>query len=837
MIKRRFLDFKQANFPSTKTLAMLRLLLMTLGLCSIAVLSAQTLRMESEGFTEDGAIIRLYVDLPVGARVQSLYATETSPMSLLADEGFHQTDVSNGGGFLPGISPDSDSWLTIGTDVFSTSLFEIGGPSWEAATIAFEAGNDFQCDGEFGGSVYVLPGNLMGQDDGDGVLLGQFITSGDVAVTLNLQWKDEDGVSNNAEGLSATMTDVAMGGCTDPMALNYAAAAVYEDGSCVYQTSSFSGLDYELVDSSNAVYRVYATLQNPVEHVVSLYGTEDQPLSISSTAEFNQIGSTDVVGALSSLTDEALSYDSWVTIGGQDGLSINSIGLTTAQFAGGGALQSEPAFGGSWFLMPGSGQATPDSEGRVLLAQLSSVGAIDILCNLKYRNADDEPVDLLGLTLQIPALEPPCETDALGICDGTCEADANANGLCDADELAGCTDMSASNYLPGATLDDGSCDDSGTAEAIGFEGLSFTETTSNGQITYRIYGQFDGAGYEVVAQYGWDEHPYHMSTTGQFHQVASAGALASDLTGSAAESDDSWLTIGSDDPDALNLYEVGMNLESFEEGGDILLNDPIGGAVFNIPGEQPSALSGADGQVLLAQLTIDEGEDLDIQLSIRYLAPVGTVHDALDATLSLPLPILGCTDPAACNTDAGADTDDGSCTYAEPGLNCDGGCINDEDMDGICDEDEVAGCIDSDACNYNPDATDDDGSCLTEDCDGDGVCDAFEVEGCMYADACNYDPDATDDDGSCLFAESMHDCDGNCLFDPDGDGICNGTEDLGCTYPSAANYDEDASIDDGSCLFPTGACAMDFNQDGEVNVPDLLDFLVKLGDLCPLYLE
>ena len=30
---------------------------------------------------------------------------------------------------------------------------------------------------------------------------------------------------------------------------------------------------------------------------------------------------------------------------------------------------------------------------------------------------------------------------------------------------------------------------------------------------------------------------------------------------------------------------------------------------------------------------------------------------------------------------------------------------------------------------------------------------------------------------------------------------------------------------------------MDFNQDGEVNVPDLLDFLVKLGDLCPLYLE
>ena len=823
----------------TKKLAvMMRHLLLMIGMCSVLSMLAQTLRFENVGFVEEGAVVQLFVDLPEGGRVQSIYATQEAPMSLSAPDGVFQLPLASGGGFLPGSLPESDSWWTIGLANSSSSINEVGGEAWNAAKVEFEAGGDFVCDGAFGGSVYLLPGSMLGYDDGDGVLLGQFITAGSMDILLNLQWKNVSNETTYSVGLTASLDVAVAGGCTDSMALNYAASVEYDDGSCLYQTSSFAGLEYELVDTAQAVYRLYAMLQNPAEHVVSVYGTADQPLSLASTAGFTQIpGSVEFVGDLEQLTPEALEVDSWLTIGGAPGSNVLNIGMSEAQFAAGGALESDPTFGGSWFLQPGSAQATPDSLGRVLLGQLASAGEANIELNLKYRNADDEPVDLLGLTLDIPALEPLCETDALGICDGTCELDANANGLCDSDELAGCTDMSASNYLPGATLDDGSCDDSGT-EAIGFEGLSFTETMSNGQTTYRIYGQFDGAGYEVVAQYGWDEHPYHISTTGQFHQVASAGALASNLTGSAAESDDSWLTIGSDDPDALNLYEVGMNLGSFEDGGGILVNDPIGGAVFNIPGEQPSALSGADGQVLLAQFTIDQGEDLNIQLSLRYLAPAGTVHDALDATLSLPLPILGCTDPAACNTDDGADTDDGSCTYPEPGLDCEGGCLNDADMDGICDEDEVAGCTNSDACNYNPDATDnDDGSCLTADCDGDGICDVFEVEGCMYAAACNYNPQATDDDGSCLFAEPMYDCEGNCLFDPDGDGICNGTEDLGCTYPSAANYDEDASIDDGSCQFPTGACAMDFNQDGEVNVPDLLDFLVKLGELCPLYLE
>ncbi len=50
-------------------------------------------------------------------------------------------------------------------------------------------------------------------------------------------------------------------------------------------------------------------------------------------------------------------------------------------------------------------------------------------------------------------------------------------------------------------------------------------------------------------------------------------------------------------------------------------------------------------------------------------------------------PITGCTNTTACNYNASATQDDGSCTFpAQTYLNCAGSCINDADNDGICDE-------------------------------------------------------------------------------------------------------------------------------------------------------
>ena len=170
----------------------------------------------------------------------------------------------------------------------------------------------------------------------------------------------------------------------------------------------------------------------------------------------------------------------------------------------------------------------------------------------------------------------------------------------------------------------------------------------------------------------------------------------------------------------------------------------------------------------------------------------------------------------ACNYSADATDDDGSCTYADAGLDCDGNCLADADGDGICDDDEVPGCTDGMACNYSAAATDDDGSCTyadpgldcdgncQADADGDGICDNDEIPGCTDDMACNYSADATDDDGSCTYADAGLDCDGNCLADADGDGICDDDEVPGCTDAAASNYDPAATDDDGSCAYGCG---------------------------------
>ena len=63
--------------------------------------------------------------------------------------------------------------------------------------------------------------------------------------------------------------------------------------------------------------------------------------------------------------------------------------------------------------------------------------------------------------------------------------------------------------------------------------------------------------------------------------------------------------------------------------------------------------------------------------------PGGTALES-EFIASDPEPVLGCIESAACNYDADATEDDGSCIYAEENFDCDGNCVVEVDCAGEC---------------------------------------------------------------------------------------------------------------------------------------------------------
>ena len=184
---------------------------------------------------------------------------------------------------------------------------------------------------------------------------------------------------------------------------------------------------------------------------------------------------------------------------------------------------------------------------------------------------------------------------------------------------------------------------------------------------------------------------------------------------------DSWVTIGLEgSPDAAageaavstvqsttNPWVTNFDLGGGLPGGNITIDDAIGGAWYALNGDA-NGVAGDELKVLLGQFTTDG--DLSGQLYCQVFINGEGANEYRETFFIGGAP--GCTDETACNFDAAATGDDGSCTYpSADNLDCDGNCLNDADGDGTCDEDEISGCTDAAASNYDETATEDDGSC------------------------------------------------------------------------------------------------------------------------------
>ena len=835
-----------------------------------------TVLTESVSVQAEGTVHRVSISLPAGATLQSLYSDGDHALEVQADSGLYQSDAS---AILShsANADDTDSWFTIGLPNGLTEVQSAGVAGWNTAIEAFENGLSFVSNDAFGGAFYVLPTSTQGQENGGTVLVGQFVSTGAIHLNLNVQWKPSPG---QPSVLTTNLTAVLQpdgGGCTHPTAVNHDPYALWDDGSCIYPTGSFAGLSYSLHQPENdtlpPTYRIYADITNPNEALESWFGTADSPLTLETTTAFYQMSGGGV--SYPAQWGDLLARDSWITIG-EDAFNFIA-GLSEATFEAGGALTSDPVFGGAVAVLPGSEAGFPDSSGRVLMAQVTTDGQVTLSTQLTISLEDGDSQVISGAQLIIPGSTSGCTDatacnfdalatedngtcltlDALGICGGACASDTDEDGVCDDAEVLGCTNPMATNFNGEATEEDGSCEEEPGPDtsAIGFLGLVQQEVGSGpgGAVLHRVYAQFDAPGYEVISIFGTQDAPWKAEAEFGFYQSPDGGPLATNLppVSTASSPYDSWFTIGGDASGSVDLIQVGLNFDSFEAGGDFVESGEVGGALIVIPGTQPAAMAGADGRVLLGQFA--STGSIELLLNLKFTKPNGASPQITGLALTLPPATGGCNDAAACNYDAGATANDGSCFYADGGYDCFGECLGDLDADGVCDANEYNGCTDPSACNYDPlvdavnGATDSclypldlfgavhfdcAGDCLN-DADSDGVCDEDEQEGCTYATACNYDSAATEEDGSCQFAEPWKDCSGECWFDFNGDGVCDEPGMGGCTYFDAYNYDPQATYDDGTCEFPSGDCRFDSNGDGGVNISDLLDMLVALGTTCP----
>ena len=215
-----------------------------------------------------------------------------------------------------------------------------------------------------------------------------------------------------------------------------------------------------------------------------------------------------------------LAFDSFLTIGAEDNSTPEEQHPSTvwgandasAEFVGGPGnnITVDDATGGAWYkpfpgtVDPNTHVAFAGEDLRVLLAQFTTSGTIsgqiqihifqegsqqnDLFLYLSYGTCTSEgDVDADGICDEvdscvgqfdvcgvcngpgeiyqcgcsdIPAGDCDCEgnqLDVVGVCGGDCAIDNDENGICDTEEIYGCTYALADNFQESATRDDGSC--------------------------------------------------------------------------------------------------------------------------------------------------------------------------------------------------------------------------------------------------------------------------------------------------------------------------------------------------------------------------------------------
>ena len=412
-------------------------------------------------------------------------------------------------------------------------------------------------------------------------------------------------------------------------------------------------------------------------------------------------------------------------------------------------------------------------------------------------------------------------------------------------EIEGCTNSSALNYNPEATIDDGSCEyfeGNCDLELLGFD----TETFD---LTIVVNNGF-GCSNPNLDDYDPLNDDIYDLVIG-LHSIENN--IPYDCFWNQSDPDDydyGWVLLNFPIDLPNSLYDIGEGPDNSLNTGDTITVNLTEAQNF---GTQETCLAEAFAagyfddcsQIVIWQINDSNGSDFwngyfevgfwngdDFPYPEFWDESVDCIPGDSDwsticnnqLTFSTstacggdpPPPLYeGCTDPEADNYDPIASIDDGSCEY----LGCTDETASNYDPianidDGSC---EYLGCTDPEAINYNPNANVDDGSC------------DYPVIGCTDELACNYDPEAEagnpslecnypDECGICEGEETgpgaIYDC--GCEPIPEGDCDCDGNTPIDlfqCDCEGTPDLDQDGICDN------VDDCVGEYDECGVCNGP------------------
>ena len=264
-----------------------------------------------------------------------------------------------------------------------------------------------------------------------------------------------------------------------------------------------------------------------------------------------------------------------------------------------------------------------------------------------------------------------CEYESCQGCTDitACNYDPNATIEGECDYCLGCTNIYACNYDPDAGNDDGSCIDPEDIFPLDCAGNCVNDSDGDGVCDeLEIFGCTNGLACNYVDEATEEDGSCLYNDVlgecgGNCVSDADDDGICDDVDDCVGEYDRVASAM------AGSIYECGCAAPAGDcdcEGNQL---DALG-----VCGGTCSSDEDGDG-------VCDDAEILGctFQWACNY-APMATENDGSCLEVC-----EGCTDAFACNYDSNANEDDGSCIYTEPGFDCAGNCW-DLDGDGACDD-------------------------------------------------------------------------------------------------------------------------------------------------------